>query len=215
MRSVSASGKKSSSPLLKNNFTVVGKNAKPSQVNSDFTATLDPNLGVVLSWTPLVATYPNFADLDIRGYIIYEGTYGTGTLIGEFKATSVSIPTLPASTDTTKTFSIKAVDDDGNVSNLARVTTLTLQNPNSPTGLSGQYQDDNYVLNWNASVVSGNRFAIKEYDVFQGNTLLATVNSLSFSLPVTWSTTQEFKVKARDITGRESALTVLSVWVPI
>ena len=211
VRSVSASGKKSSTPLLKNNFTVVGKNAKPSQVNSDFSASLDPQIGIVLTWTPLVATYPNFADLDIRGYIIYEGTYGSGTLIGEFKATSVSIPTLPASTDTTKTFSIKAVDDDGNVSNSARVTTLTLQNPNAPTGLSGQYQDDNYVLNWNASVVSGNRFAIKEYDVFQGNTLLATVNSLSFSLPVTWSTTQEFKVKARDITGRESALTVLNV----
>ena len=49
-------------------------------------------------------------------------------------------------------FSIKAVDDDGNVSTNARTTTLSLENPNTPASLSGQYQDDNYVLSWNASV---------------------------------------------------------------
>ena len=210
VRSVSASGKKSNAPLTKTNFEIVGKNAKPSQVNSDFAASLDANLGVVLSWTPLTATYPNFADLDIRGYIIYEGTYGSGNLLGEYKATSVVVPTLPSSGDASQTYSIKAVDDDGNESELARTTSINFDNPNAPTSLTGSYQDDNYILNWNASVINGNRFAIAEYEIKQGTTVIATTNSLTFTLPVTWSTDQIFKVKARDITGKESTDTTLT-----
>ena len=204
VRSISGSGKKSHSPLVKNNFSVVGKNAKPSQVSSDFAATLDPNLGVVLSWTPIVATYPNFADLDIKGYKIYEGTYGTGTLLGEFNATSVVVPTLPSSGDASQTYTIKAVDDDGNESVNERATTISFSVPNAPATLTGFYRDDNYILNWSASVVSGNRFAIKEYEVRRGTDLIATTNALSFSVPVTWQTAQTFKVRAIDITGRVS-----------
>lgn len=204
VRSISGSGKKSNSPLTKNNFSVVGKNAKPSQVNSDFAASLDPNIGIVLSWTPIAATYPNFADLDIRGYVIYEGTYGSGTLLGEYKATSINVPTLPSSSDASKTYSIKAIDDDGNESTDARTTTISFVNPNAPSTLTGSYQDDNYILNWSASTINGNRFAIKEYVIRQGSSIVATTNSLTFTLPVTWSTDQTFKVRARDITGRES-----------
>ena len=204
VRSISASGKKSNSPLTKTNFQVVGKNAKPSQVNSDFAASLDPNLGVVLSWTPIVATYPTFADLDIRGYKIYEGTYGSGNFLGEYKATSVVVPTLPSSSNVSQSYSIKAVDDDGNESQNARIASISFDNPNAPTTLSGSYQDDNYILNWSASVISGNRFAIKEYEIRQGGSVIATTNSLTFTLPVTWSTDQTFEVRARDITGRES-----------
>ena len=210
VRSISASGKKSSSPLTKTDFEVVGKNAKPSQVNSDFGATLDANLGVVLSWTPIVATHPNFADLDIRGYIIYEGTYGSGTLLGEYKATSVVVPTLPASGVANQTYSIKAVDDDGNESDLARTTTISFNNPNAPVTLGGSYQDDNYILSWSASVINGNRFAIAEYEIRQEGAVIATTSSLTFTLPVTWSTDQTFKVRARDITGRESTDTTLT-----
>ena len=204
IRSISASGKKSSSPLTKTNFKVVGKNAKPSQVSSDFAATLDPNLGVVLSWTPIVATYPTFADLDIKGYKIFEGTYGTGTFLGEHNATSLVVPTLPSSGDASQTYTIKAVDDDGNESVNERATTISFSNPNEPASLTGVYRDDNYILNWTASVVSGNRFAIKEYEVRRGTDLIATTNALSFSVPVTWESPQVFKVRARDITGRES-----------
>ena len=210
VRSISASGKKSNIPLTKNNFLVAGKNAKPSQVNSDFAASLDPHLGVVLSWTPLVATYPNFADLDIRGYKIYEGTYGSGTFLGEYKATSVVVPTLPSSLDASKRYEIKAVDDDGNESINVRSTILTIENPNPPATLTGTYEDDNYVLNWSPSVINGNRFAIKEYEIFQNNTSIAKVNALTFMVAVTWSTAQTFAVKAIDITGRESTNKVLS-----
>ncbi len=210
VRSISGSGKKSKNVLTKNNFTIVGKNAKPSQVNSDFSASIDPQIGLVLSWTPITPTYPNFADLDIRGYIIYEGTYGTGTLLGEFDATSALVPTLPSSTTANKTYSIKAVDDDGNVSVNPRVITVNFNTPNAPTNLTGTYQDDNYVLTWTASAVTGNRFAIKEYEITQGTTVIATTSSLSFTLPVTWSTNQTFKIKAIDITGRESTQATLN-----
>ena len=205
VRSISASGKKSISPLVQNNFNVVGKNAKPSQVGSDFAGSLDPNLGIVLSWSPIVATYQNgFADLDIRGYKIYEGTYGTGTFLGEHKATSLVVPTLPSSSDPSKRYEIKAVDDDGNESINVRSTILTFENPNAPATLTGTYEDDNYVLNWSASVINGNRFAIKEYEIFKNNISIATTNSLSFTLPVTWNTQQTFTIRAIDITDRVS-----------
>ncbi len=205
VRSISGSGKKSNAALILNDKEVFGKNTLPSQVNSDFAATLDPNLGVVLSWTPLVGTYPNFSDLDVRGYIIYEGTYGSGTLLGEFNATSHNVATLPSSGTSSQTFSIKAIDDDGNVSADARSTTISFDDPNPPTSITGRYEDDNYILSWSASALNGNRFAIKEYQVFNGTTLLTTVNSLSFTTPVTWNTTQQFKIKAVDIIGNESS----------
>lgn len=211
VRSISASGKKSNVPLVKNSFNVVGKNAKPSQVNSDFSASLDPQLGIVLKWTPIVATYPNFADLDIRGYKIYEGTYGTGTFLGEHKATSVVVPTLPSNLSASKRYEIKAVDDDGNESQNVRATILTFDNPNPPATLTGNYEDDNYILNWTASVINGNRFAIKEYEVRRNNVLIGTTKALTFTMPVTWSTAQTFAVKARDITDRESTNTTITV----
>ena len=211
VRSISGSGKKSSGVLSLDGVEVFGKNTVPSQVKSDFAASLDPNLGVVLSWTANTPTHPNFSDLDVRGYIIYEGTYGVGTLLGEYNATSVIVPTLPASNTSSQLYSIKAIDDDGNVSNTPRTTTINFLTPNAPATLTGQYQDDNYILSWSASVINGNRFAIKEYEVYQANLLIATVTSLSFTLPVTWSSAQTFKVKARDIIGKESTFITLNV----
>ena len=204
VRSISGSGKTSHTPLIKNNFVITGKSEAPKQVNEDFAASLDPHLGIVLSWTPNVPEYPEFADLDIRGYVIYEGTYGSGTFLTEINATSFIVPTLPSGSVAQKTYSIKAIDDDGNVSNDARNTTIEFTNPNQPATLTGSFQDDNYILNWSASVVSGNRFAIKEYEIRQGTSVIATTNSTTLTIPVTWSTDQTFKVRARDITGRES-----------
>ena len=205
VRSVSGSGKKSASPLKLDGKEVFGKNKLPSQVSDTFQASLDPHIGVVLSWTPIVAEPPHFEDLDIKGYQIYEGTFGTGTFLGEFNATSINVPTLPSSLNNSKTYSIKAIDDDGNLSEFARETTITFEVPNEPNTLTGEYKDDNYILNWTASSVTGNRFAIKEYIITQGLTVIATTNSLSFTVPVTWKEDQIFKVRARDITDRESS----------
>lgn len=205
VKSISGSGKKSSNTLILNDKQVFGKTTLPSQVNSDFSATLDPNLGVVLSWTPIVATYPNFSDLDVRGYIIYEGDYGTGNLLGEVTATSFNVPTLPATGTSSQTFSIKAIDDDGNVSAEPRTATVSFGTPNQPSTFTGQYNNNNYILSWSASVVDANKFAINEYEIYQNDILIATVNSLSFTLPVTWNTQQVFKIKAVDIIGNKSS----------
>ena len=211
VRSISASGKKSKKPLSLNNKKVRGKNTLPKQVNSDFSASLDPHLGVVLSWTPNIPEHPNFSDLDIRGYKIYEGSYGTGTLLGEFNATSVVVPTLPSSTDTTKTYTIKAIDEDGNESTSVRSASLAISIPRKPATFTSAYSNDNLVLNWSASVVDGNRFAIQDYDIFQGSTLIATTNATTLTIPVTWSTAQTFKVEARDIIGKLSGKKSLAV----
>ena len=210
VRSISGSGKKSSSALTLDNKEVQGKNTLPSQVNSDFTATLDPLLGIILTWTPIVPSHPHFSDLDVRGYVIYQGSYGTGTLLGEFNATSLNVGTLPSSSTTSQTFSIKAIDDDGNVSADPRTTTITFQDPNLPTGLTGVYKDNNYIISWTAPSLAGNRFAIKEYEIHQGSTLIGTVNSLTFSVNVTWNTAQVFKIKAVDIIGNKSDFATLN-----
>ena len=211
VKSISASGKKSKKPLSLNNKKVRGKNTLPSRVSSDFSASLDPHLGIVLSWTPLEPTFPTFSDLDIRGYKIYEGSYGSGSLLGEFNATSVVVPTLPSSGETTKTYSIKAIDQDGNESNLARSASLAISIPRKPATFTSSYFNDNLVLNWSASVVDGNRFAIQDYDIFQGSTLIATTNATTLSVPVTWSSAQTFKVEARDIVGNLSGKKSLAV----
>ena len=211
VKSISASGKKSKKPLTLNNKKVRGKNTLPSRVSSDFSASLDPHLGIVLSWTPIEPTFPTFSDLDIKEYRIYEGSYGSGTKLGEFSATSVIVPTLPSTGDTTKTYSIKAIDQDGNESNLARTASLAISIPRKPETFTSAYSNDNLVLNWSASVVDGNRFAIQDYDIFQGSTLIATTNATTLTIPVTWSSAQTFKVEARDIIGKLSGKKSLAV----
>ena len=209
VRSVSASGKKSAD-TLSTSLIVQGKNTLPSQVSPDFSGEIDSNLGIRLSWTPLEAVPPSFSDLDIRGYIVKEGSnYDTGTLIGEFDTTNVLVPTLPSKNDNAKVYSIKAVDSDGNVSADARTTSISINNPSSVdiNTISQEYKDDNLILNWTEPTIGTNQFAIKEYEIFDDATSLGRVSSTTFTLPVNFNSDRNIKIKAFDILGKEGSFT--------
>ena len=214
VKSVSGSGKKSTTSL-NNVLTVQGKNAKPSQVSDTFTGTVDPRLGINLTWTENTPTAPAFADLDIRGYIIKRGVnYGNGTLIGEFKSTSVIIPTLPSPAEDSQTYTIKAVDTDGNESELARSSgAISLVNP-SPVvegTISHEFKDDNLTINWEPPVLTTGQFAVKEYEIFNDNQSLGITSSTTFSLPVTFDSDFVFKIKTIDIIGKSSTTTTKTI----
>ena len=209
VKSISASGRKSTD-TLETSLTVNGKNTPPSRVSDTFAGEIDPHLGIQLSWTAIEAEPPEFQDLDLRGYIIKDGSnFDTGTLIGEFDTTNVLVPTLPSKTDNAKVYSIKAVDSDGNLSVDNRTASITINNPPSidVDTITHEYKDDNLIINWAEPTLGSGQFAIKEYEIFDDATSLGKVSSTTFTLPVNFNTDRNIKIKAFDIIGKEGAFT--------
>ena len=209
VKSISASGRKSKD-TLETSLTVNGKNTPPSRVSNTFAGEIDPHLGIQLSWTAIEAEPPEFQDLDLRGYIIKEGSnFDTGTLIGEFNTTNILVPTLPSASDNIKIYSIKAVDSDGNVSNENRTTSITINNPPSidVNTITHEYKDDNLIINWAEPTLGTGQFAIKEYEIFDDATSLGKVSSTTFTLPVNFNTDRTIKIRAFDILGKVGSFT--------
>ena len=202
--SVNAAGRPSVSPLT-SSFTCTGKTAKPSDVTT-FTLDFDPHVGFQLKWLKIVPTAPEFADLDIRGYELREGTsWSTAALIGEFNTTSHVVGSISAGASVN--YLIKAVDTDGNYSVNAKSVTGVIVDPAAPGGGTYSYQNDSVVLSWNApSINSGDfTYAIDEYEIYQGSisssNLKGTTKALNFTIPVTWNSDQIFKIRAKDLAG--------------
>ncbi len=209
VKSISASGRKSTD-TLETSLTVNGKNTPPSRVSNTFAGEIDPHLGIQLSWTAIEAVPPNFSDLDIRGYIIKEGSnFDTGTLIGEFNTTNILVPTLPSASDNVKTYSIKAVDSDGNLSVDNRTASITINNPPSidVNTITHEYKDDNLIINWTEPTLGTGQFAIKEYEIFDDATSLGKVSSTTFTLPVNFNSDRTIKIRVFDILGKVGSFT--------
>jgi len=213
VKSISASGRKSTD-TLETSLTVNGKNTPPSRVSNTFAGEIDPHLGIQLSWTAIEAVPPNFSDLDIRGYIIKDGSnFDTGILIGEFDTTNVLVPTLPSKTDNAKVYSIKAVDSDGNLSVDNRTASITINNPPSidVDTITHEYKDDNLIINWVEPTLGSGQFAIKEYEIFDDATSLGKVSSTTFTLPVNFNTDRIIKIRAFDILGKVGSFTTKTI----
>jgi len=213
VKSISASGRKSTD-TLETSLTVQGKNTPPSQVSNTFAGEIDPHLGIQLSWTAIEAEPPHFSDLDIRGYIIKEGSnFDTGILIGEFNTTNILVPTLPSASDNIKIYSIKAVDSDGNLSVDNRTTSITINNPPSidVNTITHEYKDDNLIINWAEPTLGTGQFAIKEYEIFDDATSLGKVSSTTFTLPVNFNSDRTIKIRAFDILGKVGSFTTKTI----
>jgi len=101
-------------------FTAQGKTAPPADVTG-FTASLDPDGSVTLSWNKV-------ADLDLQGYVIYQSAiYGTGTLVGEFLSTQAKLGQIVVAGS--YTWTIKALDTSGNESTNAVSATVAAEQP--------------------------------------------------------------------------------------
>lgn len=151
---------------------------------------------VELVWNASVA-----ADTD--GYEVWRG----GSLITTVTGTSYTATSLNASTQ--YTFTIKAKDKTGNVSSGTSINVTTAAQPidttppDNVTGLEAtKVTETGLTLTWQASGSSD----LKDYRVYQGQTLIATVTGLSHAVSgLTAGTAYTFTVKARDTANNEAS----------
>lgn len=184
-----------STTALTGSINALGKTAPPSNVVT-FTAVLDPDLGVTLTWNPI-------ADLDLQGYEIWEGiAFGVGSKVGLFAATAKKIGFLPTGTTT---WYIKALDTSGVYSLAAASTSLTINGAAAPT-TSGSFTGELFVLEW--TKVAGS-LATESYAIRYGTTSstwatatpLTTSKSTTYGVKANWLGTRRFFVAAVDLKG--------------
>jgi hypothetical protein len=180
---------------LTGSVQALGKTAPPSDVPALY-ATLDPDVGVTLSWSSV-------SDLDLQGYEIWQGSaWGTGTKLGVFAATAKKLGLLSAGTTT---WWIKALDTSSSYSTNAVSASLTINGAGAPT-TSGTFGGENFTLAWGA--IQGS-FAIDYYEVRYGTTSdtwttatnLGTVKGTTYTSKANWVGTRRFFVAAVDIVG--------------
>lgn len=196
--SVNATGKQSTTALT-GSINALGKTAPPANV-TNFTAILDPDIGVTLNWDPV-------ADLDLQGYEIWQGTgFGVGTKLGLFAATAKKLGLMPTGTTT---WYIKALDTSGIYSTSATSTSLTINAAAAPT-TGGSFAGENFVFTW--GTIAGD-LATDYYELRYGTTSstwasslpLATSKSTAYAVKANWSGTRRFFVAAVDLKGNVGA----------
>jgi predicted phage tail protein len=198
--SLNAAGKPSST-ALEGSVTALGKTAPPSDVET-FTATLDPSVGVTLSWGAVT-------DLDLQGYEIWQGSgFGSGSQIGVFSATSKKLGLVGLGTTT---WWIKALDTSNSFSVNALSTSVTIAAAGAAT-TSGAFSNDSLILNWTA--VAGS-LSTAYYEVRYGSVtdtwatsagrVVGTVQGTTLSIKGAWVGTRRFFVAAVDLKGNVGA----------
>ncbi|WP_248906342.1 GEVED domain-containing protein [Flavobacterium sp. K5-23] len=185
--------------------------------NTDFTITggiIDntaPTTPTALSASGTTETTTNLSwnastdDVAVTGYDVYRGT----TLMATVTTTTYNVTGLTAST--AYTFSVKAKDAAGNISassNVINVTTaapfVDTIAPTAPSSLAASGTTTTTTnLTWTAST---DNVGVTDYDVYQGTTLIATVNTTTYNVSgLTAATAYSFSVKAKDAAGNISA----------
>jgi predicted phage tail protein len=189
---LNALGKQSAAPLT-GSLNALGKTAPPANV-ANFTHSIDPNIGVLLSWTAV-------SDIDLATYEIRSGgtDWASATLVTKVNATTYKVGLIAPSTTT---YRIKALDTSGVYSTTAASTTVTINAVSTPAP-SSSTEDVLATITWSASTAS---YAIAYYAIIYSGTTLAEVKTTSFSLPITWSGARSYSVKAVDIAGNQSSL---------
>ena len=140
----------------------------------------------------------------VTGYNVYNGA----TLVTTVTGLTHIVTGLTAST--AYTFSVKAKDAAGNVSdssNTVNVNTtaavVDTTAPSAPTSLAAAGTTASSTnLTWTAAT---DNMGVTGYDVYQGNTSIATVTGTSYNVSgLTASTSYNFSVKAKDAAGNIS-----------
>jgi len=188
-----------STNALTGSINALGKTAPPANV-ATFTATIDPDVGISLNWTAV-------ADLDLQGYEIWQGpSWGAGTKIGVFFATSKKLGLLPAGTTT---WWIKALDTSGTYSTTATSASVTVLAAVAPV-VSGTFSGDNLNLIWTR--VAGT-WSTVYYEIRYGSmsdtwstaTVYGTSQSSTISIKASWSGGRRFFIAAVDLVGNYGA----------
>jgi chitodextrinase len=143
-------------------------------------------------------------DVGVVVYQIYAGTSLVGTVPA---ATSGTVSSLAS--NTSYTFTVKAVDAAGNVSSASNTVLVTTRSPadstppSAPTQLvASNVSASSVVLSWNAS---SDDTAVTAYDVYNGSTLAGSTSMTSLAVSgLSPGTSYGFTVKARDAAGNVS-----------
>lgn len=155
---------------------------------------------ITLTWDP------SYDQVGVAGYDVYRDQ----TLLTRIPGTTYTVAGLKP--QTSYTFTVKAVDAAGNVSDPSApltVSTLALgtdtEAPTAPANLSVTARTDTTVtLKWNPST---DNVAVTGYDIFQGDSLAGTVDGTTTGYTVTGlkpQTAYTFSVKAKDAAGNVS-----------
>ena len=214
--SLNATGVPSAVPLS-NTTIATGKDRSPSTV-ANFSYTLDPNLGFILHWDKLVATYPYFDDLDVVGYEIrttdaewglenndyynFASPVAGENLIARVTANSYNLGFTPPGS---RSYYIKAYDSQGTYSVNAGSQSIAIAAPLSPTS-TATIEGNFVVISWTKVQTLG-RYAIDYYQVSKSstfNTVLESLDTTVYKREVDWTGAQTFYVRSVDIAGNFS-----------
>jgi predicted phage tail protein len=187
---------------LSGSITALGKVAPPSDI-TNFTAALDPNIGVTLTWDPA-------PDLDLQGYEVWQGAaWNTGTKIGLLNVTTTKVGLIPASATTT--WHIKALDTSGSYSTNAASASITTTATGQPV-TTATFANDTILLKWTA--VAGS-LSTAYYEIrfgpvgndWQVATVVGTVQATTYSIVGNWIGTKRFFIVTVDIAGNKGSNT--------
>lgn len=149
-------------------------------------------------------------NVGVTGYNIYRGA----ALVASPNASTLSYNLTGLSANTSYTYTVKAVDQAGNLSaasNAVTFTTPALPIDNTPptapsSPASSNITDTAVTLTWGAST---DNVGVAAYRIYQGSTLVATTaNGSTLSYRITGlsaSSSYSFTVRAVDAAGNESA----------
>jgi len=170
----------------------------PSNLNSP----IQTNTSISLSWT---ASTDN---VGVTEYDIFQG----GSQVGTVNGTTTSFMVSSLTINTPYSFTVAAKDAAGNISSQSGVLNISTTNnipdtqaPTAPSNLTSSNQTNNSIsLNW---IASTDNVGVTEYDIFQGNTQVGTVNGTTINYVaqnLTANTSYDFTVKAKDAAGNIS-----------
>ncbi|MCK4665032.1 MAG: fibronectin type III domain-containing protein [Bacteroidales bacterium] len=173
---------------------ISGGDTEPPTAPSNLSASNITQTTVDLTWN---ASTDN---VGVTGYIIYKDGVSNGT------STSTSYTATGLSAVTSYTFTVKAKDAAGNisdVSNAVNITTIDEEAPSAPSSLTASNITQTTVdLTWNAST---DNIGVTGYMVYKGAALIANTTNTNYSVSgLTASTSYTFTVKAKDAAGNIS-----------
>lgn len=187
--------------------------ARDSAGNVSLPGTLTVNVGIPFPPTALAYTFFDTdavltwlqADgpLPIREFEIRQGaSYSTSAFVSRTSSKTINIPaTWGAGAANARTYYVSEIDVNGQVGTPASVV-VTIAVPGAPN-LDGGFFGSNYTLSWSAGTSSLriDKYIVKTGADFATGVTLATINSLTFTSPVSWFGPQSFFVAAVDCAG--------------
>jgi chitodextrinase len=179
------------------NFTITAGTPETTPPNPPIlTASGTTQTTTQLSWSGA------FDNIAVTGYNIYQGA----TLIGTSVSSPYTVTGLVPGTN--YTFTVRAIDADGNLSIPSNAVNITTEAPDTtppspPTLTVSGTTSTSTVLSWSGAT---DNIGVTSYNIYQGPTLIGTTTNTTFTVTgLTPSITYSFTVRALDAAGNVSS----------